>query len=273
MTLGRTQLRGCLQAVSFVLLAASCLFAHDTWLVPEQFRNLPGESVKVALNTSEDFPTSEVAPTPDRIAGFEVATGAGRAAVTGYRVEDKSLVADVQVGEGLTLVAAVTRPRLIVLTSEQFTHYITEERLESIVVARKARGEDHKEGHERYSKIAKLALCSSGQGGAEPWEPLGLKVEIVPLVNPCGLSEGDELEVEVLFDGQPLADTWVGAGYAGTHGHEYPVWVKTDAEGQARIPLDRRGAWFVRVLHMVPSKEFDDADWQSWFSTFTFEVR
>ncbi len=260
-----------------MLLTACSLAAHDTWLVPQKFRVNGLMPVQVALNTSEAFPTSEAAPAPDRIASFEAVTGGGRAAVTGYRVEGKSLVAEVTPGyHGLTLVAAATHPRLIVLKPEQFSEYITAERLETIVAARKSSGDDAKDGRERYSKVAKLMLCADAwvDLGAWPYEPLGLRVEIIPLAsNPCRLKKGDTLEVAVLFDGKPLANVWVTGGYEGVHGHEYPVWVRTDAEGRAKILLDRKGAWFVRVLHMVPSKDFPDADWQSWFSTLTFEVQ
>jgi uncharacterized GH25 family protein len=111
--------------------------------------------------------------------------------------------------------------------------------------------------------------ASEGRGYRQP---LGLRLEIVPLTNPCGLRAGDVLVVRVLFEGRPLSDVWVGAGTAGTHGHHYPFRQRTDADGRVMVPLDRAGAWFVRVLHMVPATEFADADWQSWFSTYTFGV-
>ncbi len=262
-----------LPTVGLVLLVACSVAAHDTWLVPQKFRVAAGQAVQVALNTSEAFPTSEAAPAPDRIARFEVVTGGGRRGVTGYRAEGKSLVAEVTPGDGLTVVAAATHPRLIVLKPEQFNEYITAERLEAIVAARQARGDVQKDGRERYSKIAKLALCAPGGGGADSAKPMGLRVEIVPLASPCGLEKDDRLKVQVLWEGRPLAHVWVTGGYEGVHGHEYPVWVRTDGEGRAEVKLDRSGAWFVRVLHMVPSTEFEDADWQSWFSTLTFEVR
>jgi uncharacterized GH25 family protein len=259
--------------MGWTLLAVSCLGAHDTWLVPQKFRVPAGQAVQVALNTSEDFPASEAAAQPDRIASFEAVTASGRATVTGYRVEGKSLVAEVTPGPGTTLVAAVTKPRFILLQPEQFNEYITAERLETIVAARQARGETQKDGREYYSKIAQLALCAPKPAGVALEKPLGLKVEILPLTDPCELEQGHALAVQVLFDARPLAHAWVGAGYEGVHGHDYPVWVRTDAEGRARIPLDRKGAWFVRVLHMVPATELKDADWQSWFSTLTFEVQ
>lgn len=257
-----------------VLLAAVALAAHDTWLVPTAFRVKPGQAVAVALNTSEDFPASEAAPAPDRIARFALITDSGQTDVTGYRVEGKSLVAEVTPGSGLTLVAAVTHPRLIVLEPEEFNTYITEERLETIVAARAARGQTQTEGRERYSKVAKLVLCeeSRGQLPLPPHPTFGLPLEIVPLASACGLEAGDKLPVRILFRGRPLANVWVVAGSKGTRGHHYPFWERTDAEGRVVVRLPRSGPWFVRVLHMVPSTEFSDADWQSWFSTLTFAV-
>ncbi len=51
----------------FILLAVP-LLAHDTWLIPSALRTTPGTTVDVRLATSEAFPTSEVAASPDRIA-------------------------------------------------------------------------------------------------------------------------------------------------------------------------------------------------------------
>ena len=67
-----------------LLLVAAALLAHDTWLVPAEFRVVPGKPVQVALNTSEDFPTSEAAPTPDRIARFEAVNQRLKAAKPWY---------------------------------------------------------------------------------------------------------------------------------------------------------------------------------------------
>jgi uncharacterized GH25 family protein len=255
-------------------LGAVTLAAHDTWLVPATFKVAAGQPVKLALNTSEDFPTSESAAQPDRIEKFLVVTAGGRSEVMGYRVEGSSLVAEVTPGPGLTFAAAMTKPRLIVLEEKDFNTYIREEGLENIVEARAVRGETFSPGRERYAKVAKLVLCTDDQDDDKRRyrTRLGARLEIVPLTNPCGLRAGDTLAVQVVFEGRPLAGAWVAAGTEGTHGHHYPYRQRTDAEGRALVRVDRAGPWFVRALHMVPSTEFDDADWQSWFSTLTFGV-
>ena len=257
-----------------IALGVVALVAHDTWLVPATFAVAAGQPVTVALNTSEDFPTSDSPAQPDRIENFVVVTTSGRAEVGGYRVEGNSLVAEVTPGPGLTFVAAVTKPRLIVLEEKDFNTYIREEGLECIVEARAARGETFAAGREHYSKIAKLALCTDVKidDKRRYRARVGARLEIVPLTNPCGLRAGDSLAVQVVFEGRPLAGVWVAAGTEGTHGHHYPYRQLTDADGRALLQVDRAGPWFVRALHMVPSTEFGDADWQSWFSTLTFGV-
>jgi len=48
--------------------------------------------------------------------------------------------------------------------------------------------------------------------------------------------------------------------------------VLTDAQGRATVRLDRAGAWYVRTHRIIPTQNDSEADWQSAFSTLTFEV-
>lgn len=262
------------------LLWPPTIFAHDTWLVPGNFRPAPGETVRVRLVTSEAFPEGESAVAPARIAQFFVRTTGGTQSVSGYRVESVDLVAEVVARfSGQAVLVAETKPYAFVLEPAVFNQYLQEEELEAILAARARRGQTDAPGRERYRKIAKAVLCApvsganrAGQTQALSMMPQGLWLEIVPFTDLCEVKVGDTVTFQVLFEGKPLAGVRLAAGYAGVTGHGYPVWLRTDAEGKAAVRFDRPGAWFVRTLHMVEARGQQESDWESAFSTFTFEV-
>ena len=255
------------------LLIAGPVLAHDTWIIPFTFRLSPGSSTDVRLATSEAFPSSEAAASPDRISSFILRQRSGTTPVEGYRVDGTFLVARVTPTEpGHTVLIAETKPRAFVLEPKIFNQYLQDEQLTAILRARADRGQTSSPGRERYQKIAKTILCVGSVSDSLHAQPNDLWLEIIPERDPCSLRAGDSLPVQVLFQGRPLAGAHVAAGYPGVTGHKYPLWVLTDFSGRATISLDRPGLWFARVLHMIPVTNDTEADWRSAFSTLTFEV-
>lgn len=258
---------------AIVILLPGLLLAHDTWLVPSSFHTAPGSKVRLRLATSEAFPTSDSPVGPGRIARFTMRTKSGTHAVEGYSAEGNYLIADVSVGEaGHAVFVAETKPRVLVLEAKEFNEYLRHEELKPILEARREKGQTDSPGRERYRKIAKTILCVGKTSDKRYKKPEGLWLEIVPEKSTCKLRAGDNLTVRVFFEGKPLEGAHLAAGYEGVTGHQYPIWVRTPKNGRVGITLDRPGPWFVRVLHMVPAKNDAEADWQSAFSTLTFEV-
>jgi uncharacterized GH25 family protein len=266
---GRVWLAG-----TVAVLAAGVAAGHDTWAVPEKFRVKAGEKVKVRLATSEAFPTSEAAAGLERVARFVARSAEGESGVTGYRAEGEFLVGEVKAGAGITVVQVELKPRAFVLEPQIFNEYLNEEKLGAILAARAQAGMGDSAGRERYRKIAKAVVCTEGStdGSAQAGKPFGAWLEIVAETDLCAVKVGDEVKVQVLFQGKPIRGVQVTAGYEGVKGHGYPIWVETDAEGRAAMRVDRAGAWFLRTLHMVKS-DAGEADWDSAFSTVTFFVR
>ncbi len=268
------RLRVLLFVAAVAVALPGILAAHDTWLIPSSFRPGSGSQVKLSVATGEAFPASEGAAAPDRIVRFAVRTSGGDQVVQNYAVQGKFLVGQAAVpNSGHMVAAAETKARLIVLEPKDFNEYIGHEDLKDVISARAAAGQSDTTGREMYRKIAKAALCIGAKmEDAAYAQPFGLWLEIMPERSPCGLRVGDALTVRVLFQGRPLQGAHVAAGYEGVTGHSYPVWIPTDRNGRATVKLDRPGAWFVRTLHMVPLQGDPEADWQSAFSTLTFEV-
>lgn len=257
-----------------LLLLPVVMLGHDTWLVPVSFQTAPGKTVRVKLATSEAFPTSEAAAGLERVGRFAVRGPTGTRNVEGYRAEETFLVADVTPTEpGHAVVIAELKPRAFVLEPKVFNEYIRDEELKSVIDARIQQGKSDAPGRERYRKIAKAILCVGDANDKEYAKPVGSWLEIVPEKSPCRIRAKDVVPFRVLFEGKPLAHASLAAGFEGVTGHKYPIWGKTDKHGRLRIPFDRPGVWFVRTLHMVPTKNDAESDWDSAFSTLTFEVK
>ncbi len=264
-------------AVAVLILAAPA-WGHDSWVVAE--KNVTGAcgSVRVAFVTSENFPKSEHATKPERVAEW-VAVGAGmRQRISKYAIQGEELVANPQIEPiGLFTIGAALKPHPIEMSYEKFETYLADERAES-ALGKLRRGDATKRGPQRelYTKFGKTfveVLPESGERAALP-PLLGHKLEIQPTSDPCLWSAGCETEVQVLFDGRPTPYLRVSSGREGMTGHSYVQSVTTDANGMARLDFKQPGLWFVRT-HLIRPAEGEaakSADWESWWASITFRV-
>ncbi|MGF1446012.1 MAG: DUF4198 domain-containing protein [Pikeienuella sp.] len=113
----------------------------------------------------------------------------------------------------------------------------------------------------KYEKFAK-ALVNGGDA-ATATAPLGHLLEIVPLSDPAAIEAGEDLPVQVLYDGAPVAVA-VSATYAG-HSDEPEAYALEAApeEGEngpvARVAISTPGLWMLRAEHIAAGSEaFDE---------------
>ncbi len=97
-------------------------------------------------------------------------------------------------------------------------------------------------------QITKVIFSAFGK--EEGWEvPVGLKVEIIPLVKPFSLWEGNLFKGRVLVDGKPAGSVDVEVEYLNLKGYKVPVEslttqvVKTDEHGYFEYVLPWEGWW------------------------------
>ena len=259
---------------SLSVLALGCaapVLAHDLWLIPPATAK-PGEKVVVEAVSGNKFPTGDHAPDPAKFAA-RIAVGADgkvvevEAAGTGDKV---GLLAWTPAKSGVYAVAVRTTPKVIRLDAEAFNSYLVSDGLPHIYRLRAKEKTLDQPGVERYSKSPK-AMVRVGDGkGGNPSKPLGLPLEIIPLDDPFAKKLGDSLKVRVLFDGKPLADAHLGWDHPGD-GDEPAGTVRTDAKGEALVPVARAGLMTIRLTHMTRPKA-KDHEWESFWTTLTFRV-
>lgn len=172
--------------------------------------------------------------------------------------------------DGVYIVGVETTLKLITLDADKFNAYLISDGLPHIYALRAKEKALDQPGKERYSKSPK-ALVKVGDGNAgDPCREVGLPLEVIPLQNPFGRKIGDALKVKVHFGGKPLADAHLGWSHPGD-GESPAGTARTDAEGEALIPVAKAGPMTIRLTHMTRPKA-EDYEWESFWTTLTFRI-
>ncbi len=136
-------------------------------------------------------------------------------------IEGQSLVAMIEspcertesTRDGACLVASELHLHPIVLEAEKFAHYVRGEDAAAQIAPHFEEGKTVSSQRESYTKYAK-ALLGSGTGDDDAFRLVaGHRLEIVPQLSPAAARrDGKRFPVQVLFDGEPMADLRVSRG-------------------------------------------------------------
>lgn len=259
-------------------LAARSLAAHDLWLVPDEGKsNAP---LRVWAISGMKFPVGDVGPDPGKFIKRWVLDPKGRELacdpvhpaldLCGKPSKQYGLMQCTPTQPGIHIVAVQTQARVLELDAEAFNHYLVADGLPHIYLQRHEDKTLQQKARERYSKSPKaiFAIGDAGQGRASV--VLGLPLEIVPLTNPFRLKPGETLPIRVLFQGKPLPEANVGWDYPGAELTPRGT-ARTDAAGEALIPISRTGLNALRLTHMTRPRT-SDYEWESFWTTLTWRI-
>lgn len=253
------------------ILTAAAARAHDTWLLPAKFREAAGGQVELALTSGMAYPVNETAIDPARIERSGVRLGGKATALTvGEKGKDSLALAGATPRAGVATVFVELHSRTLDLTPEEVEEYLAEIGAPPSVRERYLATPAPRRWRETYTKHAKTFVRVGEPDDDRSWvEPLGLAFELVPESDPTALKPGQELAVRLLRGGKPAAGMAIGLVREGS---PEGVLRTTDDAGRATFPLPRGGRWLLRATELRPS-DGKDVDWESDFTTLTFEVR
>ena len=258
--------------VVLILCASAALLGHDMWLEAERFLVSAHQEVLIRNGNGTIYVRSENAVAPDRIARL-LALGSGGEAVQPGKpfVDGDWLAFQLKTGRpGNYWVGLATLPRVLKMSADDFNHYLEHDGLPHVLAERRKKGIAARAESERYSKYVKAYLQAGEEAGSNHDRPLGLKIEIVPLSNPYRLEPGQELPVQVLFEGRPLEGFLIHSGRAGEK--EEGEGNYTDSQGRASIPIDAAGRWYLRGIHIF-QVDGQEHSYESYWATLTFGVQ
>lgn len=263
-------------ALLLVVTTAAIASAHDFWIEPSKHRAVVGERVDIDLRVGEKWIGDAVERNAMRIVRFDATDSAGKIEpIVGI---DKRAPAGLwrPKSAGLFVIGYESNTIAIDLEAAKFEHYLEAEGLEHVIAARKVRGESSKKGLELYSRSVKSFVLASDPAKPEVGTAgfdrrIGLALEIVPEKDPHALKVGDEFPVRVYFREEPLAGALVG--FMPKTSPAADARLRTDAEGRVKFKVPAAGVNMVRVCWMVAAPKESGSDWQSTWSSLTFDVR
>ena len=256
--------------ISLALLSGLSLLAHDFWIEPSSYQVAVGSRVTVRFQVGEQFRGDPLPLDPSRVIVFARFGPTSKTPVRGVPGSDFAGVVSLD-DPGLHLIAYRSTSVLLELDAAKFESYLRSEGLEGIIDERSRRNEGKAKGRELYSRCVK-SLLRAGVSGEETGfdRVLDFPVELVPELNPYGLTAGDELPVRILREGKPLAEVLVVAYPHGDPARS--VRQRSDEEGRVKLPLGQAGPWLVKAVHMERIEHSEEADWESWWASLTFEL-
>jgi hypothetical protein len=255
---------------------ATALQAHDFFFRANSFLVPPGATVSIrALNGT--FSKSENSITRDRLRDLSVVGPGGHdhPDTASWSTTGDTSVLTLRVGkQGTYVVGASLKPREITLKARDFNQYLTDDGIPDVLALRKKKGEMGKDATERYSKHIKALLQVGDRRDGAYSTILGYPAELIPLENPYSLRAGGSIRVRSMVEGKSAANQLIVSGGRAPSGARFPERrVRSDASGVARIPLPKKGQWYVKFIHMVPFPGPGKIDYESKWATLTFEVR
>ena len=261
-----------------VVLVVHTAHSHDCWLYPERFTLEKGDRLIVRQRFGHELRTDlELALDKDYTTRFELITTHGTVDLLEEAPERSHprfspVLTRKMDFEGLGLLVMDHDFETIELSYEAFSRHLEYEELKEIQKQRE-QNEPKPSERERYARAVKsLVRVGENAEGDLYKQIVGQKIEIVLLQNPFVLDPGDDLEVRVLFDGAPLPGKLVWAQNGTGERLVSQSKVRTDERGIALFRIDGEGLWLIRLVHTLPCTDCHDADWESYWASFSFEL-
>jgi len=262
--------------VIVLALTASVAHAHDFWIEPASHVPVAGTDLAVRLRVGDDFQGEEFPYSKRHATRFEVLTGNRATAVRG---EDQQKPAgSVRVAShGLAWIVYRSSESTATVEPEKFGPYLEEEGNSAWLEDWRARDpEGRTPVREAFSRCAKSLLnvgdgpCACARCARGFGRLAGLRLEIVPQVNPLSVTPGNLLPVRLLWEGRPVADAQITARSA--EAPTQPLKLRTDACGRTCFRLDRAGVWLLTSVRMEHARPGEDIAYRSTWSSLTFEM-
>ena len=264
-------------AAALVACLAFPALAHEYWLAPSAYRAAAGDTLSVRAYVGTGFcgEPKPYAATRARVLDLRTdhVTDLRQVALNGGDDYARFVAPDA----GGASISFESTFAIIQMPADEFDAYLKLEGLLGPLQARADKGLSVGPGRERYARCCRTWIA--GRDLSRALQPVGLTFEVFPLADPA---HGSTVPFRVLLRGKPLAGALVRAWRRPLLNDATPFLAsvrdsvparfqaRTRADGSVRVPVNAPGEWMISCVHMEPTDNSREADWQSYWANFTF---
>lgn len=258
--------------ILLTVFLATTLFAHEYVLMAYNFIVKEGEKLELHLFVADGFNIQLERPFQESITkSFELINENGKTDLLSKSKDGAFPIFKMNVDfKGLGLIHMERDYAKITLSNDKFKSYLQGDNIENIKIDDSTKTEQT----ERYTRYIKTLIQSNPKTNDDIYKTIvGHNLEIILLQNPYELGQGDWISAKVLFMGKPLTNKAITA--RNRIGNESALfqYSRTDEKGICSFKLEREGDWFFHATHMIPSTDRNEADWESFWTTFSFGLQ
>ncbi|MCY7351088.1 MAG: DUF4198 domain-containing protein [Cytophagaceae bacterium] len=262
--------------VLWLALLSLLLTSHDYWFSAEKFILKKGDTLTLHLLVGDDLNAEEERVVQRyKTINYALHTAAGAENLLPAMQDSTLPILHKQLNfNGLGLISMERNFSRITLVDSMFHRYLIHEYQIDAMDTREKPGRKHARERERYARSLKVLVQVGQPNSADRTfaRRLGHRIEIIPGQNPYLMKPGNLLEAQLLFEGKPMLKKVIMALHKEPDGKFTELITYTDEQGFARFKLPYRGAWVLRTTHLRPCQNCPDADWESFWTAFSFAI-
>ncbi len=300
-----------MKKIVLLLIAFTVFSSHDMYLKLDTYFLQPNTTASIQLFNGT-FENSDNTIARNRMLDVSLVGNGNRSSVdtAQWSEVDNTTILNFKTGAAGTWVAGVsTRARTIEMAAADFNDYLEHDGVLDMLDWRKGHNALDEDAVEKYSKHVKT-IFQVGEQLTDDWQTkLGYPIEFIPLSNPYDLHPGHSMQVQLFWQGKPLANQLVYIGSkerehehkhndehtdeanhhhdheaSADHDHDHEeaneaaadhhhdlTQVRTDADGKLTLDVEHKGIWYLRTIYLIES-EGEGLTHESNWATLTFEV-
>lgn len=252
-----------------VLAIAAPADAHDFWLYPSTHHLQAPGTVDIRIFYGLPTDIQEFERRPSHFKRFEARAGGAVVDTYGKLTKPAGHI-DLPADAIYTLYYESTY-NYIELDAEKFQLYLADEGLTDILAERAQRKETTFPGNEAFARYVK-ALIKVGNADTGYDRKIGMASELVALRDPFAGGAGGQLEFQLWFLDKPAANAVIDLFAIDDRDIKKIATAKSDAQGKVTFATPPIGRYMVTGTTMRRAAYPVEADWESFWTSITFEV-